>query len=140
MLGYTKITQMIKQKQYILGFKDNKTFWITFHTAKHYFSTILPVILRLSIKNESHGWRASCVWTANFKRLQEVEFYSIKGALPSLRKFLETETPCWKMLFTLNTLLELMIFKFVLEFSVTSKNGLIRNATLLSKFMASQPG
>ena len=44
------------------------------------------------------------------------------------------------MLFTLNTLLELMIFKFVLEFSVTSKNGLIRNATLLSKFMASQPG
>ena len=82
---------MIKQKQYILGLQV--TFWITFHTAKHYFSTILPVILELFIKNGSHEWRASCIWTNNFNRLQEVEFHSIKDALSSLRKFLETESP-----------------------------------------------
>ena len=76
--------------------------------------------------------------------LQHVEFHSIKGALSSLRPFLETETPL-KMIknafyFTLKALLVLMIFKFWLEFSVMSKNGLIRKIRLISKFMTSQPG
>ena len=103
---------MIRQKQYILGFKVNKTFWITFHTAKH-FSTLLPVILWLFIRNESHGWRGSCIWTVNSKQLQEEEFHSIKGTLSSLKYILETESPFEKMLSTLNTLLVLMIFKFL---------------------------
>ena len=44
-----------KRKQYVTGFIVNKMFLITFHTAKHYFPTLLPVILRLFIKNELHG-------------------------------------------------------------------------------------
>ena len=58
LLGYAKITQMIRQKRYMLGFKVNKTFCITFDTD---FSTILPVILQLLIKNGSYGGRASCI-------------------------------------------------------------------------------
>ena len=91
MLGYGKNKEMIKPKQYILGFKVNKTFWITLYEAKNYFWTILPVILQLFIKSGPHGWRARCIWTVNFKRLQEVEFHSIKIALSCLRKSLETE-------------------------------------------------
>ena len=53
-----------RQKQYIIGFKVNKTFWISFPTAKH-----LPVILRLFIKNGSDWWRASCILVVNFKQL-----------------------------------------------------------------------
>ena len=48
--------------------------------------------LRLLIKNGSHGWRTSCILTASFKRFQEVKFCSIKVALSSLRKSLETES------------------------------------------------
>ena len=50
----------------------------TFNTTEHYFSTILPNILQLFVKNGSHGWRESCIWTVPFKRLQEVEFHSIE--------------------------------------------------------------
>ena len=36
-------------------YKVNKTNVLKlFHTAKNYFSTLLPAILRLFIKNESH--------------------------------------------------------------------------------------
>ena len=45
---------------------------------KQCFSTLLPVTYRLFIKNGLHGWRASCNWTVNFKRLQDEELYSIK--------------------------------------------------------------
>ena len=40
---------------YITDFKGIKTFRISFDTVKHYFSTLLPVILRLFNKNRSHG-------------------------------------------------------------------------------------
>ena len=51
LLGYTKIASKTtpclqwcsKQKQYKLGFKVNKMFWITLHIAKHYFSTLVQV-------------------------------------------------------------------------------------------------
>ena len=100
--------------------------WITFHSAK-YFSTILSVVLRLFIKNGSHRWRASCMWTVNFKWLQEMEFHNIKDALSSLRNF-------WK--------LKLFSFSYLnvcFEFSVMSKNGLIRAIRLISKFMTLEP-
>ena len=143
LLGYVKITQRIRQKQHILGFKVNKTFWITFHTAKHYFSTILPVILQLFIKNGSHGWRASFIWTVNFKRLQEVEFHSIKVTLSSLRNFLETESPLKtpKNAFHLKCSSRSRdIWFFCLLFSVMSKNGLIRKTRLIPKFITPQTG
>ena len=132
--------QMVKQKQYILGFKVNKTFWILFHKA-NYFSTILSVILRLFIKNGSHGWRASCIWTVNFKGHQEVELRSIKGAFWCLRKFLQTESP----LIILKNASHLKYSScthdnFYLRFLVMSKNDLIRKIRLISKFMTSQPG
>ena len=65
---------------YILGFKLNKTFWITFLTAKHYFSTLLLVILWLFIKTKFHGWRKSCIWIVNFnfKQLQEMSSTALK--------------------------------------------------------------
>ena len=44
------------------------------------------------------------------------------------------------MLFTLNTLLVLMIFKFLFWISVMSKNDLIRKIRLISKFMTPQSG
>ena len=91
MLGYAKIWQSISKKQYILGFKVNKIFWITFYTAKHYFSTLSSVILWLFIKNGSHGWTA-VISTVNFKWLQEMEFHSSKSALSRLRKFLKIES------------------------------------------------
>ena len=57
------------------------------------------------------------IWTVNFKRLQEVEFHSIKGALSSLRQFLETESPLEikkkAFYFTLRALFVLKIFKFL---------------------------
>ena len=109
----------------MLGFKVNKMLWITFYTAKHYFSKLLPVKLRLFIKNGLHGWRASCIWTVNFKQLQEVEFHSIKGAPSSLIQFLETGSPIKMMknafYFTLKALLVLMIFKFLCWLFVTKK-------------------
>ena len=37
----------------------------TFNTANYYLSTLLSVILRLFIKNRSHGWGASCIWKIN---------------------------------------------------------------------------
>ena len=132
---------MTRQKQYILGFKVIKTFWITFHTAKHYFSTIFPTIMRLFIKNGSHGWRTSCIWTVNFKQLHEVEFHSIKGALSSVRKHFGHWKPFkndWKyfspsIFFSLSRHLN-----FCLE--VVSNNGLIRNISLISKIMTPQTG
>ena len=84
---------MIRRKHYILGFKVNKTCWTTFHTAKYYFSTMLSVILRLFIKNGSHGWKTGGIWIVEFKWLEGVEFHSIKDALASLRKFVEGESP-----------------------------------------------
>ena len=103
------------QKQYILGFKVNKTFWITFHTTKHYFSALLPVILWLFIKNGSHGWRASCIWTVNFKWLQEVKLHNIKRALLSLKQFLKIEIPLKMMknalYFTLNEANKVFFFE-----------------------------
>ena len=84
LLGYAKIRQRIRQKLYILGFKANETFWITFHAEKHYFSTLLPsyweFLLRMGHTDEEQAVKA------NFKRLQEVELHSIKGTLLSLRK------------------------------------------------------
>ena len=121
LLGFAKISRKTKPswswcsrlELYTLGFKVNKTSWITFHTAKR-FSTLLPVILRLFIKNGSHGWRASCIWKVDFKRLQEVKFHNIKGPLSSLRQFLGTESPLKMMknvfYFTLKALLVLKIF------------------------------
>ena len=41
---------VFKAKAVYTGFKLNKTLRITFHTVKHYFSTLLPVIRRLFIK------------------------------------------------------------------------------------------
>ena len=91
-------------------------FGLTFHTAKH-FSTQLPVILRLFIRNESHGWKGSYTWTVIFKRFQEVEFHSIIGALSSLRQSSATESPLKIMknafYFTLKAPLVLNIFKFL---------------------------
>ena len=46
---------VLVESKFITDFKVNKTFSTTFHTAKHYFSTLAPVILRLFIKNASHG-------------------------------------------------------------------------------------
>ena len=97
-VNYTLVAKICKSKAkdktiaVYIGFKVNKTFWITCHTEKHYFSTLSLVTLQLFIKNRWHGWRASCIWTVNFKWIQELEFYGIKGALPSLRKVLETES------------------------------------------------
>ena len=52
--------------------------------------------------------------TVNFKRLQEVEFHSIQGALSSLRNFLEIESPLKMMKNAFHlTLLVLMIFNFL---------------------------
>ena len=67
-------------------------------------------------------WRASFIWTVNFKQLQEVEFYSIKGALSSLRQVLATESPLKVMKNSFS-----IYFNFCLEFSVISKNGLKKN-------------
>ena len=123
LLRYPKISSKTKpcwwwcsrQNQYISGFKVNKTFWISFYTTKHYFSTLLPVLLWLFIKNGSHGWRASCIWTVNFKRLQE--FDSINGALSSLKTVLATGSPLKMMknafYFILKPLLVLKIFTFL---------------------------
>ena len=36
----------------------------TFNATKHYFSTQLPITLRLFLKNESHWWKASFMWTS----------------------------------------------------------------------------
>ena len=92
------------------------TFGLTFHTAKH-FSTQLPVMLRLFIRNESHGWKGSYTWTVIFKWFQEVEFHSIIGALSSLRQSSATESPLKMMknafYFTLKAPLVLNIFKFL---------------------------
>ena len=86
-------------------------------TKQNFFSTLLPVTLRLFIKNWLQGWRASRIWTVNFKRLQEVEFQSIKDALSSLIQFLETESPLKMMknafYVTLKAVLVLMIFNFL---------------------------
>ena len=50
----------------------------TFNTAKNYFSTLLPDILQIFIQNGPHGWGARCTWAVNLKRLQEMDFHSIK--------------------------------------------------------------
>ena len=46
-------------------------------------STPLPQkkikIKKIAVKNGSDGWREICIWTVNFKELQEVDFHSIKG-------------------------------------------------------------
>ena len=116
LLGYTKVSKKTSSVgscvhgKNSIYFKVNETLWITLHPAKHYYSTLLSVILRLLIKNGWHGWRASCIWTVNFKRLQEVEFHGIKGALSSLRPFLASGRLSKKMMknvfyFTLKALL-----------------------------------
>ena len=43
----------------------------TFNTTKQCFSTLLA--LRLFMKNGSNGWRARCIWTVDFKWLQDVK-------------------------------------------------------------------
>ena len=35
----------------------------------------------------------NCIWTVNFKRLQDVNFHNTEGALSGLRQFLATESP-----------------------------------------------
>ena len=107
-----KNRQMIRQKQYILGFKVKKTSWITFHTAKH-FSTILPVIMRLFIKNGSFRWRASCIWTVNFKQLQEVEVHSTLKVHYQVSEYFWNWKPFKNTGKPYLTLLVLMIFRFL---------------------------
>ena len=96
--------------------KSIKCFWITFHTSKHYISTLLPVILRLFIKNGPHRWTVNCISTVNFKWLHGVEFHSFRDALSSRGPFLATKSPSKMMrnvfYFTLKALLILKIFKF----------------------------
>ena len=94
-----------------IGFKVSKTFWITFHTAQHFFTLLPVVILRLLIKIGPHGWRVNYIRTVNLKRLQEVEFQSAKGALPSLRQFLKIES-----------LLKMMINAFYFTFKSSSRS------------------
>ena len=36
-------------------------------------------IKKIAVKNGLDGWREICIWTVNFKELQEVDFHSIKG-------------------------------------------------------------
>ena len=120
LLFQKRLTGCILEKKISPGRSDeNKQFFffgLTFHTAKH-FSTQLPVILRLFIRNESHGWKGSYTWTVIFKRFQEVEFHSIIGALSSLRQSSATESPLKLMknafYFTLKAPLVLNIFKFL---------------------------
>ena len=98
-------------------------------------------MLGLFINNGSHGWRASCVLTTNFRRLQEVEFHSIKGTLSSMRQLLETEEPLKMMKNAFYfTFWFSWYLNFCLEFSVMSKNGLTGKIRLISNFMTSQPG
>ena len=49
---------------------------------QHYYQLYWDYLLKLG-----HKWRASSVWTAKFKRLQEVEFHSIRDALIGLSHF-----------------------------------------------------
>ena len=122
-------TNDIRQKQHILGFEVNKTFWITFHTAKHCFSTTLPIIsyrdylIKMGPMDEeqavleqltlSDSKKSSSTTLKSHSQVWE-NFWKLKA----LKKY-------WKMLFDLNTLL---------EFSVMLKNGLIRKIRLISKF------
>ena len=121
-------TNDIRQKQHILGFEVNKTFWITFHTAKHCFSTILPqsyrdYLIKMGPMDEeqavleqltlSDSKKSSSTTLKSHSQVWE-NFWKLKA----LKKY-------WKMLFDLNTLL---------EFSVMLKNGLIRKIRLISKF------
>ena len=105
------------------------------------FLTLWPVLLQLFIKNESHGWKTSCIWIVNFKLLQEMEFHSIKGALSSLRKCLKTENPLKmiKNVFHLQCSSRSDIWIFVLNFRSCQKTGLIRKIRLISKLMIPQP-
>ena len=68
-----------------------------------------------------------------------------KGALSGVRQFLANESPSKMMknafYFTIKTLFVLKVFKFLSWLGlVIYKNGLIRKARLISKFMTSQTG
>ena len=68
---------------------------------------------------------------------------SFKGAFSGLRQFKNESS--LKMMknafyFTVKALFVLKIFKFVFDFLVMYKNGLIGKMRLILKFMMSQPG
>ena len=69
--------------------------------------------------------------------------YCLKGALSAQIQFLATENPLKMMknafYFTLKALFVLKVFKFLFRLSGHAENTLIREITLISKFM-SQPG
>ena len=68
----------------------------------------------------------------------------LKGTLLGLRQFLVTESLLIitknAFYFTLKALFFLKIFKFILDFLVIKKYGLIRKRRLISKLMTSQTG
>ena len=58
----------------------NLTFsWnFTFNTTSILFQYYWHSYCDCSRKNESHGWRVSCIWTVNSNQLQDVESHNIK--------------------------------------------------------------
>ena len=100
---------MIKQKKYIFGFKVNKMFWVTFHTAKHYFWTILPVDYLVKMgRMDKEQTLFEQITLSDFKKWSTT-------ALQTLSQFWEkfwkpkALLKCPKMFFTLNTLLVLIL-------------------------------
>ena len=68
----------------------------------------------------------------------------LKGALPSLRQFLATESPLKMIQNAFISSSKLFLFSkhlnFCLEFLAMPKKGLIRKIRLISKCMTTQPG
>ena len=142
MLEYAKITQMIRQKQYILCFKVNETFWILFHTAKHYLPTILQSYCNYLLKIGRMGEEQVV-----YEQLTLSDFKKWSSA--ALKAHSQVWEHFWKLkpfkndekCFSLQILVSFSWYlNFCLEFSVMSKNSWIRKIRLISKFIMPQPG
>ena len=121
MLGYAKTSN--KTSWDGSGVQDKSSICYVLKSIKCFKShstwqnVIFQSYCNLCIKNSSHRLRGSCIWTVNFRRLQEMEYHCIKGALASLTQILETQSPLKMMknafFFTFKALLLFMIFKIL---------------------------
>ena len=134
LLGYTKVSKKTSSVgscvhgKNSIYFEVNETLWITLHTAKHYYSTLLSVILRLFIKNGWHGWRASCIWTVNFKRLQEValkEHSQVWDNFWLVEAFQKNDEKCFLFHLKSSSLVLKILKFFVLNFRSCQKTAWI---------------
>ena len=118
----------LRQKQYTAGFKVNKRFWITFHTAKNYFQQYYQSYCNY-LSKIGHMDKERAV----FEQITLRDFK--KWSFTALNAHSQVWTGTWKpfqnaekMLFTSNTLLVLMIqyLNFCLELLVMSTASLER--------------